>query len=79
MKYLLLYFDDEHGGICKQKTNSYAIYLLNEDKTKMQCFYQVYNSKITKYEYSERHWFDYKNPKKLGKFITQDDLFILCL
>jgi hypothetical protein len=76
MRYELVYYDDNYN-YCKEETNNYVIYQMNDENTLMRRYYDTGNRDLFP---NNEKWFQYsKTPEGCEHELTEEDAFLLCL
>ena len=76
MRYELIYFTDTLE-FCKEETNNYSIYQVNDDNTLMRCYYETGEECLFP---NNDKWFRYsKTPEGWEHELTEEEAFLLCL
>lgn len=74
--YEIIYYDEFCGT--DKETDTYAVYEVNETKTKNRLYLQAINGKQEKFKDLEEDWFNYI-VNKHAKVLSEEALFTLLL
>ena len=79
MKHIIVYFDAATNST-PEETEEYAVYRVDEERNKMQCFYQVMRGTTEHFKPGNIWWTaDLDKLDAPYKELTEEEVFALCL